>query len=179
MITILQGKFAQRSNLKKSILLSKPAELHKMITDDTISVEKVFPMTEDTLFVSFSAAEEPSEAESSFTNVVIAAFVTCQARLKLHEAMMRIGGERMLYCDTGNPTPKYNIHTSMSLQTRSSSTALATPASISRKPRTIWERSKMNLQRTVRGQESPSLPRSVPKPTHMKGLTTRATRSRP
>ncbi len=61
-------------------------------------MNSILPVNDETLYVSWSYRSE-ALAPSRSTNVVIAAFTTAQARLKLYECL-QILGPRVLYYDT-------------------------------------------------------------------------------
>ena len=81
-------------------MIKDPKELWKLVSDPTLNIEAVIEMTPEMLLVTYRAVEEALEEASSNTNVVIAAFTTALARLKLY-SYMEILGERVLYTDTG------------------------------------------------------------------------------
>ena len=94
----LYGKFGQRLNMQKSKFITKPADLYKILTDPSKKMSNYHVMSDNMLQVEF-------ENESIFmqmdqkSNVVIAAFCTCWARLKLWGVMNELGS-RVLYHDT-------------------------------------------------------------------------------
>ena len=92
------GKFAQRSNLSKKKLVKSRAEMLELITDETLIVECMVELGDEELMVSYKS-RDPFSDPSAASNVVIAAFVTCQARLKLYDLLDKLG-ERILYFDT-------------------------------------------------------------------------------
>ena len=70
------------------------------MSDETQTIDNVVKMTEEAVLVTTSAAEQEFEDVLPNTNVVIAAFTTAQARLKLY-SYMKLLGTRVLYTDTG------------------------------------------------------------------------------
>ncbi|XP_072041314.1 uncharacterized protein [Amphiura filiformis] len=92
------GKFAQRSNLSKTVIHDDPSEVYKLLTDDTITVDNIRLVNEEVVEVTYK--EEGAFAKiNPKTNVVIAAFTTCHARLKLYEVLEKLG-DRAMYQDT-------------------------------------------------------------------------------
>ena len=65
-----------------------------------LQIHAIMDMTSEMILVTYSAEEEEFEDVSSNTNVVIAAFTTSLARLKLYSYMEKLG-DRVLYTDTG------------------------------------------------------------------------------
>ena len=92
------GKFAQRTNMTKVELIKDPQIFFDYLTSDEINVL-------DARFVSDEMIEIHYENNESFiapnakTNVVIAAFTTAYARLKLYGVLDMLQ-ERVLYYDT-------------------------------------------------------------------------------
>ncbi|KAG5875998.1 hypothetical protein JTB14_026203 [Gonioctena quinquepunctata] len=69
-----------------------------MMSNPTIYVNTVLAVNEDTLNVNWEYRDEASDSLST-VNVVISAFVTAQARLKLYSYLEQLE-ERVLYYDT-------------------------------------------------------------------------------
>ena len=92
------GKFAQRSNLQKKTLVKTRAEMLKLLTDESLSVQSMIELGDYELMVSYKSLDPFSEP-SAASNVVIAAFVTCEARLKLYGLLEKLGSH-VLYFDT-------------------------------------------------------------------------------
>ena len=81
-------------------MINDPKDFFALLNDATIAIASVVSLTEETILVSYMAAEEEFEEMLCYINVVIASFVTAQARLKLHSEM-EILGNCALYTDTG------------------------------------------------------------------------------
>ena len=94
------GKFAQRSSLKKNQMITDPKDFFALMADPTVNVANVISLTEECVLVSYAASEEEWEDMLPSINVVIACFVTAQARLKLYSEMELLG-DCALYTDTG------------------------------------------------------------------------------
>ncbi|XP_072039035.1 uncharacterized protein [Amphiura filiformis] len=92
------GKFAQRSNLSKTVIHDDPSEVYKLLTDDTITVDNIRLINEEVVEVTYKEEGEFAKINPK-TNVVIAAFTTCHARLKLYEVLEKLG-DRAMYQDT-------------------------------------------------------------------------------
>ncbi|KAJ8962385.1 hypothetical protein NQ318_018369 [Aromia moschata] len=92
------GKLGQRENQPKTKIVRDPSEFFGMLIDPGIFVNSALPINEDTLVVNWEQKEEAYDILST-VNVVIAAYVTTQARLKLYSYLERLG-DRVLYYDT-------------------------------------------------------------------------------
>ena len=94
------GKFGQRSNMRqtKYIHSSELSQLINLITDKTKEVIDFHIISEDILHVEWQHTNDFTP-ESNKTNIFIATFTTCWARLKLYETLDSLG-ERVLYYDT-------------------------------------------------------------------------------
>ena len=80
--------------------MSDPGEFFTLAADPLISVGMVTSLTEQSVLVSYAASEQEWEETLPGTNVVIASFVTAQARLKLYTQLEQLG-TKALYMDTG------------------------------------------------------------------------------
>ena len=92
------GKFGQRTNMKKTKFVSDVGELYKTFTDPSKVITDFHVMNENVIEIEFKDATD-FEPLNMNTNVVIAAFCTSWARLKLW-GVMRMLGSRVLYHDT-------------------------------------------------------------------------------
>ncbi|XP_074036387.1 uncharacterized protein [Leptinotarsa decemlineata] len=98
MLNSFWGKFGQRENQPKTSILNQPAEFFKMMTDPSRVINSVLTINEDTLIVNWEFRSESFDCLST-VNVVIAAYVTALARLKLYNSLERLD-DRVLYYDT-------------------------------------------------------------------------------
>lgn len=92
------GKFGQRENLPKVEIVTTRNRLIQLLSSSEVDVTSILPINDDVLYVGYVNTDE-NLTPSSITNVVIAAYTTAQARLKLYEYLERLG-KRALYCDT-------------------------------------------------------------------------------
>lgn len=92
------GKFGQRTNLKKTKLISDINVLYETLTDQTKLLSDFHIINENYIEVEFQTSPE-FENMSLTTNVILAAFCTSWARLKLWFLMNKLGS-RVLYHDT-------------------------------------------------------------------------------
>ena len=94
----LLGKFAQRSNLTKTELVTDPNRLFEMLFSEEIEVPDVRLVNPETAEVQFKNAWGFEESNDK-VNIVIAAFTTAYARLKLYDLLDQLQ-EQVLYYDT-------------------------------------------------------------------------------
>ena len=92
------GKFGQRSNLTQTTYIDDPEEFMDMMTSDNQEIKNVRFVNDQAVQLDW-VYNSDFIAASSRTNVVIAAYTTAQARLKLY-SYLRPLGDRVLYCDT-------------------------------------------------------------------------------
>ncbi|XP_011859145.1 PREDICTED: uncharacterized protein LOC105556661 [Vollenhovia emeryi] len=92
------GKFGQRSNLPNTEIVKSPQRFATLLTSPEHEITNILPVNDELLYVSWRLREE-AVAASPMTNVVIAAYTTAQARLKLYE-YLELLDRRVLYYDT-------------------------------------------------------------------------------
>ncbi len=92
-------QFGQRDNQTQLKYFTDPAEFFKLVTDDTNLIESVFMVNPEMVSVTYSKEEE-FMVVLTMTNVVVVAYTTSQARLKLYSYLELLQG-RVLYMDTG------------------------------------------------------------------------------
>ena len=92
------GKFGQRTNMKKTKFVQDIGEFTNILTDKTKNVTDFHIMNDNVLMIEYEQSQD-FEMQSLNTNVVIAAFCTSWARLKLWSVMNKLGN-RVLYHDT-------------------------------------------------------------------------------
>jgi hypothetical protein len=94
----LWGKFGQRENMPKTEVVDDPQRLFELLTSPDVEVDSILPIDGTTIYVSWHSTDEAVEP-SPLCNVVIAAYTTALARLKLYSELEPLG-ERVLYYDT-------------------------------------------------------------------------------
>ena len=94
----LWGYFALNSNKRNLKIVTSLAEWHNMLNNDRYIIHSVNTSNENFIQVQYSENKEVHFG-SLTTNVVIASFVTCQARLKLLSELHKLE-RRVLYFDT-------------------------------------------------------------------------------
>ena len=98
MIFLFVGKFAQRLNLSKTKEVTEPKDLYAYLDSDQYVVKDVQMINDETVEIQYVPKEEFVE-ENEKVNIVIAAFTTAYARLKLYD-LLDLLQERVLYYDT-------------------------------------------------------------------------------
>ncbi|XP_063994390.1 uncharacterized protein LOC135171709 [Diachasmimorpha longicaudata] len=97
-LNCLWGKFGERENLTKKAIIRTHEEFANIMFNPEIEVTGLVPVDNDTLFMSWKHLNEAAEM-STKANVVIAAYTTAHARLKLYSYLEK-QQERVLYYDT-------------------------------------------------------------------------------
>ena len=92
------GKFAQRSNLTKTEMVTEPKVLFHYLESDEYEVSDARLVNDETVEVHYKNKDEFAE-QNDKVNIVIAAFTTAYARLKLYD-LLDLLQERVLYYDT-------------------------------------------------------------------------------
>ena len=98
MLNSLWGKLAQRENMTKTEYISEPSKFFDLVTNPNKIVKNVDICRENLLLVNWDDTESSVEPHAC-SNVIVAAFVTAQARLKLYGILEKLN-ERVLYFDT-------------------------------------------------------------------------------
>ncbi|VEN56957.1 unnamed protein product [Callosobruchus maculatus] len=92
------GKFGQRENQPKTSIINEPSDFFNLMSCPSKHINTVLPVNENTLIVNWEYREEAYDSLTT-VNVVVAAFVTAQARMKLY-SYLEVLQERCLYYDT-------------------------------------------------------------------------------
>jgi hypothetical protein len=98
MLNSFWGRYAMNTNKMQVKFISKINEWFELITDDKYEIHDIDFTSENTLTVFYKIQEEFNQG-SNQVNVVIAAFVTTYARLKLYSELEKLD-ERVIYFDT-------------------------------------------------------------------------------
>ena len=98
MLNSFWGKFGQRPNMTKTTHITDPSEYFEMMTRDDVEVNSANFVSEEMVEVQWQNTENFVEP-SGRTNVIIAAYTTAHARLKLYELLESLD-RRVLYYDT-------------------------------------------------------------------------------
>ena len=92
------GKFGQRTNMKQTKFLNNMTDFYNLWLDPSKNILDFNVVSEDILQVEYKHSSD-FEPLPLNTNVIIAAFCTCWARLKLWKVMQSLGS-RVIYHDT-------------------------------------------------------------------------------
>ena len=89
MLNSLWGKLAQRENMTKTEYISEPSKFFDLVTNPNKIVKNVDICRENLLLVNWDDTESTVEPHAC-SNVIVAAFVTVQARLKLYGILEKL-----------------------------------------------------------------------------------------
>jgi hypothetical protein len=95
---IITGKFAQNSKKPQTTIVNSPSELYKMLADPAIAITSIDEASDDMFYVNWEYVEELIETNPN-TSVIIAAFTTASARIRLYRILQKLG-DKALYFDT-------------------------------------------------------------------------------
>ena len=98
MLNSFWGKFGQRDNMPQVELVKDPERYFRLLTCQSTQVKNIQFVNDECVEVYYTQGHE-FVSTSNKTNVVIAAFTTAHARLKLYSVLERLQ-ERVLYFDT-------------------------------------------------------------------------------
>ena len=98
MLNSFWGKFGERSNKPQKQQVRKAAELLHLVTDAATDIQQLLIFNDDVLEVVHKQTEA-NDMPSNKTNIFIACFTTCHARLKLYEHLHTLQ-RQVLYYDT-------------------------------------------------------------------------------
>jgi len=98
MLNSFWGKFGQRNNMAKLVYFKDPANYYKLITDPSNIIKGFVVVSDNMIVVNYTKENDFVEVMGN-TNVVLAAYTTAQARLRLYSYIEPLG-ERALYFDT-------------------------------------------------------------------------------
>ena len=98
MLNSFWGKFGQREGFGKTEYISEPASFFALIQDERNNIKHIQIINEHLILVQWEPTMDFFHAHPS-SNVVIAAWVTAQARLKLYAYLQPLD-RRVLYFDT-------------------------------------------------------------------------------
>ena len=92
------GKFGQRNNMEKTSYFKDPKEFYNLLTEDDKVVKHVTFVNEEMIRINWVQHEDLVDVLPN-TNVILAAYTTAQARLKLYSYLEKLGQD-VLYFDT-------------------------------------------------------------------------------
>ena len=92
------GKFGQRQNKAKTVAVRDPSHLFNLVTDTTKDISTLRLCTDDILEAAYTSVHD-NAAKGTKSNIFVATFTTCHARLKLYESLDTLQ-DQVLYYDT-------------------------------------------------------------------------------
>ena len=104
-LNTLWGKFGQSENMPQTEFISSPAKVLEILGSSKYEVNDLIFHNEFTCEAHYSVKDQFAEASVN-TNVIIAAFTTAWARLKLYEELEQLG-PRAYYTDTDSIVYSY------------------------------------------------------------------------
>ena len=99
------GKFGERTNKPTTVTVQNPAKLFSLISDDTLDITTMRLCTNDVMEVVYTSKDD-NVVKGTKTNIFVAAFTTCHARLKLYESLNTLQ-QQVLYYDTDSVVYKW------------------------------------------------------------------------
>ena len=100
MLNSFWGKFGENLRKTTTQAVTSPAQLYDLVCNPTIDITNLRVCTEETMEVCYQHHQEET-VENGKTNIFIAAFTTCHARLKLYSYLKKLG-RQVLYFDTNS-----------------------------------------------------------------------------
>ena len=98
MLNSFWGKFGERINKPTTVPVKDPAHLFNLISDAALHLSTLRICTNDILEAVYTSVQD-NAVKGTKTNIFVAAFTTCHARLKLYESLDTLE-EQILYYDT-------------------------------------------------------------------------------
>ena len=98
MLNSFWGKFGENLRKSSTQIINSPAQLYSLVSDPLKIVTGLRICNEDTMEVVYTSHDEEC-VENGKTNLFVAAFTTCHARLKLYSYLKTLG-DQVLYFDT-------------------------------------------------------------------------------
>ena len=98
MLNSFWGKWGQKNNLSKKVLVRSRAHFLSLMCDDTLIIESAIEQSPETLLLTYKLKAELVEAGPA-SNIIIACFTTALARLELYKLISSLD-KRALYWDT-------------------------------------------------------------------------------
>ncbi|CAB0040036.1 unnamed protein product [Trichogramma brassicae] len=92
------GKFSQQTTLTQTSVIKNRKDLLELLTSPDKETHDIVLVSDETIYAQWKFKEE-AENTTCYTNVVLAAYTTAQARRVLYEYLEKLD-RRVLYCDT-------------------------------------------------------------------------------
>ena len=98
MLNSFWGKFGERINKPTTVTVQTPAHLFRLISDAALDISTLRLCTDDILEAVYTSVQD-NAVKGTKTNIFVAAFTTCHARLKFYESLDTLQ-QQVLYYDT-------------------------------------------------------------------------------
>lgn len=95
----LWGKFGQQEDKTTTEIVQSPVRLNELLFSPTDEVLTILPVNQDVLYVRYRLSADVVKSSFSTVNVVVAAYTTALARLKLYSYLEKLD-RSALYVDT-------------------------------------------------------------------------------
>ena len=105
MLNSFWGKFGERINKPTTVTVQDPAHLFSLISDAALDISTLRLCTDDILEAVYTSVHD-NAVKGTKTNIFVAAFTTCHARLKLYESLDTLQ-QQVLYYDTDSVVYKW------------------------------------------------------------------------
>ena len=105
MLNSFLGKFGERMNKPITVTVQNPAHLFNLISDAALDLSTLRLCTDDILEAVYTSVQD-NAVKGTKTNIFVAAFTTCHARLKLYESLDTLQ-QQVLYYDTDSVVYKW------------------------------------------------------------------------
>ena len=99
MLNSFWGKFGQASNKSKVESITSPARFYELLRDDSCNIHSVRVVNDEMIEAVYTYQPESDPVQIN-TNIFIACFTTCWARLKLYDGIKHLRHDQVLYFDT-------------------------------------------------------------------------------
>lgn len=109
-LNALWGKFGQRGNMTQSKICMSAKDFYGLVLNERYDITGLFrcPGNEDVVELLY-CEKDFTATEPRNTNVYVACFTTCHARLKLYDVLSQLG-HRVLYYDTDSVIYRHSKH---------------------------------------------------------------------
>ena len=105
MLNSFWGKFGERINKPTTVTVQNPVQLFSLISDAALDISTLRLCTDDILKAVYTSVHD-NATKGTKTNIFVAAFTTCHARLKLYESL-DTHQQQVLYYDTDSLVYKW------------------------------------------------------------------------
>ena len=90
------GRFGMRENLKQTTFVKSTPDMNCFLSDPKISISGMSVINESVMEMTWTYKDEHMPQPTA-TNIFIAAFTTCHARLKLYSALQQLNSNALYY----------------------------------------------------------------------------------